>query len=233
MIKPARFEIQRYASIATIALIACLFFCLSLRSLFALEVEISKFEAVSTNDATDVVVTLAPLSVTEEVYLTLRAIEGTGGAVFLPGGHTSTNISQTSTLQIIGEQSSTVEGNMILEARVKEMVVASNIFTVVDASIITENKTIKTMPPEKKDKIRTKEEMITKSKAIEVARVAATTRGKMKIKEGAPITVELKDRDYIVTFGSNLPKGSLGSDYTAKVTLDAFTGAVKKILGAP
>lgn len=234
MNKAARFETQFYTSITIIISFARLLLCSYSTHLFAADVEISKFDAVSTNAATDVVVTLSPSSVTEEVCLNLRAIEGTGKAVFAPGGNTSTNISETTTLQLIGEQLSNVEDNMVLEARVKEMVVASNIFTVVDTDTRTAGKKSDTAVT-KKGKIKTQGKMITKSEATEIA--TAAIKGKMKIQEGAPITVELKGKDYIVTFGWIPPKGTkgpiLGPDYTAKVTLDAYTGSVKKILGAP
>lgn len=230
MIKTARFETQHHTSIASFVLFASLFFCSYSTRLFAVDIEISKFDAVSGNVSRDIVVFLDPSPVMEEekVCLSLRAIEGTGKAVFVPGRHTTTNITQTSILQITGDQLSSIEGNMILEAKVREAVVASNIFTVVDANMITEKKAVKPMAPATKDKVK-KEAMITKSRAIEIA--TAATKGKVAIQEGAPITVELKGQDYIVTFGWIPPKGIkgpvLGPDFSAKVTLDAFTGSVK------
>lgn len=178
--------------------------------LFAADVEMSKFDAVSTKVSTNIIVTVTPSpGMEKKVCLSLHTIEGIGGAVFLPGGHTSTNILQTKTLRIIGNQLSSVDSNMVLEAKVGETVVASNVFTVVD--------------------------MISESKAIEIA--IAAIKGKMKTQKGASITAELKGRDYIVTFGWTHPKGitkpMLAPSYTAKVTLDAFTGSVKQILGAP
>ena len=230
MIKPVKFETQRHTSIATIVLFACLFICSSSRCLFAVDIEISKFDIVSTNVSTNIIVTLVQSPGTEEVCLTLRSIKGMGGAVFLPGGRTSTNISQTSILRITGNKLSSIESNMVLEANVGKTIVASNIFTVVD--MISESKTVKTMAPAKKDKVKNQERMIAKSKAIEIARVAM--KGK-EMHEGAPITVELKGRDYIVTFGYIRPSpkeqpGWRGPSYTFKVVLDAFTGSVKQII---
>jgi len=233
MIKPVNFETPCHISMETIVLFVCLLFCSSLIHLYAADVEISKFDAVSTNISMNITVTLAP-SLVEEVSLNLRAIEGTGGVVFLPGGHTTTNILQTSTLQIIGDQLSSIRNNMVLEAKVGETVVASNIFTVIDADMIPESKVNDTAVA-KKGKIKTQGKMITKSEATEIA--ISAIRGKIKIQEGAPITVEFKGRDCIVTYGWIPPKGIkgpiLGPDYSAKVILDAYTGSVKKILGAP
>lgn len=243
MIKPRKTEIQRHTYkamisgrkllITNIVLFTCLLFCSYSTHLFAVDIEISKFDIVSTNVSTNIVVTLVPSPVTdEEVCLNLRSTDGMGGVVFMPGGHTTTNISQTTTLRIIGNQLSSMESNMVLEAKIGETIVASNIFTVVD--VVSESKATETMS-EKKDKVKTKEAMITKSKATEIATEAI--KGKMKIQEGAPITVELKGRDYIVTFGWIHPKGIKrpmpAPSYTAKVTLDAYTGSVKKMLGAP
>ena len=229
MIKSIRFETRHHASIAKA--FARMFLCLYSTPLFAVDVEISKFDAVPTNVLTDIIVVLAPSSVTnKEVYLNLRSLEGNGKAVFLPGNHTSTNVSETSTLQIIGKQLSSVEGNMVLEAKIKEMAVASNIFTVVATGMASEGRAIKPTVVMNKEKVEDKEEMITKSQAIEIARAAI--RGRVKTYEGAPITVELKDRDYIVTFGWLPPKGAkggpiMGPSYAARVTLDAYTGSVK------
>jgi len=100
--------------------------------------------------------------------------------------------------------------------------------------MITERNVIKTTVPAIKDKVK-KETMIKKSKATEIATEAI--KGKMKIQEGAPITVELKGRDYIITYGWIPPKGIKGPilspDYSAKVILDAYDGSVMKIIGAP
>ena len=42
--------------------------------------------------------------------------------------------------------------------------------------------------------------------------------------------MELLGGNYIVTFVNVLPPGMLGADYAARVTIDAKTGMVEKIL---
>lgn len=203
--------------VVRVILFACLFFCSYSTCLFAVDVEISKFDTVSANVSTNIIVTLEPYPVGgEEIYFYLRAIKGTGGAVFLPGGYTSINIPRPwlarstnvslLTLQIAGNQLSSLESNIVLEAKIGETVVAANVFTVVDP------------------------DMITRSQAIEIA--TAKIKGRVAIQEGAPIAVELKGRNYIVTFGYIRPDpkvapGWRGPSFSAKVTLDAYTGAVR------
>jgi hypothetical protein len=73
--------------------------------------------------------------------------------------------------------------------------------------------------------------MITKDRAIEIAERSIV--GKARRQEGSPITVELNDGAYIVTFVHQNPPGVKGADYDARVTVDAKTGDVKEILVGP
>jgi len=73
--------------------------------------------------------------------------------------------------------------------------------------------------------------MLTREESIEIARQAIA--GKVELQEGAPIEVEFRGKHYIVTFVHYTPPHMLGPDYDAKVTIDAESGAVIEILGAP
>ena len=194
--------------------------------LLASEVEISEFDTVGQNVSKEIVIFIDPVSAIEKVDLHLFATQGKGQAVFLPESHSSTSISQTSILRITGNEPSSVRSNMILEAKIGEVVLESNVFTVVESVPDAATPPIKT---------RDRDKMITRSQAIEVASVHL--KGKMQIQKNAPITIEQKGSDYIVTFGWIHPQGDrtlmFSPDYTAKVTLDAYTGAAKQILGAP
>lgn len=94
---------------------------------------------------------------------------------------------------------------MVLEARVGGVSLASNVFTVVT------------------------DPMISASQAIGIAHAAITNT--VDLQAGAPITAVLSAKTYVVTFWLELPPDTLGPDYSAKVTIDAFTGAVLFILG--
>jgi uncharacterized membrane protein YkoI len=73
--------------------------------------------------------------------------------------------------------------------------------------------------------------MIPKSAAIDIAKKAI--QGKAELQEDAPITVQLQKGRYVITFVHINPPGTLGPDYDARVTIDAKTGEVLDILGAP
>ena len=73
--------------------------------------------------------------------------------------------------------------------------------------------------------------MLTEEECIEIARHAIA--GKVDLQEGAPIKVERRDKKYIVTFVHNTPSHMLGPDYDARITIDAESGEVIEILGAP
>jgi hypothetical protein len=69
---------------------------------------------------------------------------------------------------------------------------------------------------------------IGEARAIEIARGAVA--GKVNLHEGEPVTVDVVEDTYVVTFEHVLPPGRLGPDYDAQVTLDRATGKVLKIL---
>lgn len=70
--------------------------------------------------------------------------------------------------------------------------------------------------------------MITQTEAIEIARKEIL--GKIEIEENAPVTAELENNQYIVTFGCNLPPDTLGPDYAARVTINAVSGKIMNVL---
>ncbi|OGN87557.1 MAG: hypothetical protein A2158_07355 [Chloroflexi bacterium RBG_13_46_14] len=70
--------------------------------------------------------------------------------------------------------------------------------------------------------------MITQDEAIGIAR--KEIEGKIEIEENAPITAELENNQYIVTFGCILPPDTLGPDYAARVTIDAISGKIVNVL---
>ena len=70
--------------------------------------------------------------------------------------------------------------------------------------------------------------MITQDKAIAIAKKAIA--GGIKTQESSPIEAELTDGQYIVTFVCIWPPETLGPDYSAKVTIDAYSGEVLEIL---
>lgn len=71
---------------------------------------------------------------------------------------------------------------------------------------------------------------ISRKRAIAAARKAI--RGKVSLPKGTPIDVQDEGAAVIVTFKTVLKPGTLGADYHARVTLDAKTGKVLKILGS-
>jgi len=72
-------------------------------------------------------------------------------------------------------------------------------------------------------------DVISETRAIELARAACA--GKAEIPAGVRPRVSLADGKYVVVFPADLPPGTRGADYHAKVTLDAKTGAVIEVLG--
>jgi hypothetical protein len=72
---------------------------------------------------------------------------------------------------------------------------------------------------------------IPRERAIDLTRRALA--GKVDLPPAAPVTVELRGDRYVVTFPIPPRPGVRGADYHARVTLDAATGAVLEILGAP
>ena len=73
--------------------------------------------------------------------------------------------------------------------------------------------------------------MISEAEAIEIARRAIV--GKVSLQEDAPIRVQRRRSRYTITFIHINAPGVRGPDYDARVTIDARTGEVYEILGAP
>jgi len=78
--------------------------------------------------------------------------------------------------------------------------------------------------------IEVTEQLIAENEAIELAKKACI--GRLEVPPDAPVVVELKDKVYIVTFKTQWPKGTLGGDYYARVSVDAASGEVLEILGS-
>jgi hypothetical protein len=78
---------------------------------------------------------------------------------------------------------------------------------------------------------KTQTKMLTESEAINIAK--RTIKGKAIPQDGSPITAELKDSTYVVTFVHINPPGVKGADYDARILLDATTGEVKQLLLGP
>ncbi len=72
------------------------------------------------------------------------------------------------------------------------------------------------------------EQVISETKAVELARAACA--GKAEIPAGTAARVVFDAGRCVVTFPTALAPGTRGSDYHAKVTLDARTGAVIEVL---
>lgn len=72
---------------------------------------------------------------------------------------------------------------------------------------------------------------ISEKKAIEIATTAVID--KAEILPSSTIQVESSHGKITVTFVRSNPPGTLAPDYDAQVTIDAATGAVLQILGAP
>ncbi len=81
------------------------------------------------------------------------------------------------------------------------------------------------------DDAQRKNFMISKSKAVEIARAAI--KGKINLQRGGTVDTELVKSDYIVQFRHVLPPGTAGGGTDAIVTLDAKTGSVSSVMGGP
>ena len=65
-----------------------------------------------------------------------------------------------------------------------------------------------------------------------IDKVFATLKGRIKVPEGAKIVIQEKGDQSVVIFENKLPKGTLGGDYSAKVTIDSKSGEILEILGS-
>ena len=82
-------------------------------------------------------------------------------------------------------------------------------------------------PPERRFQART---TLSEAEAIRIAKGAI---GELELQKGAPIEVNLRDGHYEVIFANVLPPPTFGSDFAAKVTIDASSGKVlDSIMGA-
>lgn len=72
-------------------------------------------------------------------------------------------------------------------------------------------------------------ETISDEQAVAAARAAVA--GTVEI-SGGPVSVSRRGDTVVVEFGCDLPPGTRGPDYDARVTLDAKTGTVREILGS-
>jgi len=70
--------------------------------------------------------------------------------------------------------------------------------------------------------------LITRTDAIRVAR-EEIGRTRIGLQKGAPVTVDLVDGIYIVTFKRVNPPGVRGPDFDARISIRADTGKVTKI----
>ena len=74
---------------------------------------------------------------------------------------------------------------------------------------------------------------ISPDRAVEIARQAI--QGHVILTTPENVSVERRGRSYLITFPIQLPTDAVvvGADYDARVTIDAYTGAVIEILGGP
>jgi len=72
--------------------------------------------------------------------------------------------------------------------------------------------------------------MLERVEALAIAEQAI--QGKMNEQRGAPVTIQLGEGRYIVTFGRVNPPGVRGPDYNVRVTIDAESGEVLELLVA-
>lgn len=172
-------------------------------------VAIETFAVVSTNASTNVVVTVTPSNMAEDVVIDLRCLQGSGEANFLPGGSTVTNIRQSTTLTVKGKSLSNVASNMIMEVKLGTNILATNIFTVVDTGKIG----------------------FVQARALAEQAIA----GIVQPEAGAPITVELIDdgTEYLVTFDNIQEEDVLKGEFSAQVRIGASAGNVLDIEGGP
>lgn len=183
--------------------IACCMVLTSMNTLNAqTNVAIDAFATVATNASMNVFVTLTPSNISEGVVVEMRCFQGIGEAVFLPSGCTSTNIQQSSMLTVKGSILSTMANNVVMEAKIGAIVLATNIFTVVDTNKIS----------------------------FAQARVIADQAivGAAEPEAGAPVTVELTrgNSEYLVTFGSSPVADVLKGDFCARVRIATVSGDV-------
>ena len=182
---------------------ACCIVLMSMETVNAqTNIAIESFASVATNASMNILVTLTPSNVTEDVVVEMRCLQGTGGAVFLPDGNTTTNIRQPSTLTIKGSILSNVASNMVMEAKIGTSVLAANIFTVIDTNKIS----------------------FAQARTIATQAIA----GKVETEAGAPITVEFTNgnTEYLVTFETIHEDGVLKGDFSARIRIGAVSGNV-------
>ena len=91
---------------------------------------IGAFDTILLNQTQDVSVTLAPNPPGITSVLQIVCLNGSGSAVFVPSGSTSSNITQSTTVKIKGVTASSAVSNMMLKAIMGSDVLASNVFTV-------------------------------------------------------------------------------------------------------
>ena len=99
---------------------------------------IGTFDTIPVNVTNDVSVTLAPNPPGITSVLQIVCLNGSGSAVFVPSGSTSSNITQSTTVKIKGVTVSSAVSNMMLKAMMGSDVLASNRFTVGPIIEITE-----------------------------------------------------------------------------------------------
>lgn len=172
-------------------------------------VTIEAFAVVSTNASTNVVVTVTPSNITEDVVIEMRCLQGSGEANFLPSGSMTTNIRQSTTLTVKGKTLSNIASNMMMEAKLGANVLATNIFTVIDTGKIG----------------------FAQARALAEQAIA----GIVQPEAGAPITVELTGggAEYLVTFENIYEEGVLKGAFSAQVRIGSSNGNVLGILGGP
>lgn len=111
---------------------------------------ISSFATVLVNATNDVSVTLSPNPPGITGVLQIACLSGSGSAAFIPGGSTSSNIAQSTTVKIKGLTASSVTNNMILKALLNSDVLASNVFTVIEPTVeLTVQKSLLTLKHDK------------------------------------------------------------------------------------
>ncbi|HMO52377.1 MAG TPA: PepSY domain-containing protein [Kiritimatiellia bacterium] len=168
------------------------------------EAHVIRFDSVSTNTAANIYVTITPESSTNAVVLEISTLSGVGNAVFMPSSTSNATIYASTNLLLQGVTVSSLTSNMMLTAKLGTNVLDNDIFTVVNI------------------------DMISPSQAIAIAQ--STIQDTVELDSGGAITAVLSGATYIVTFATVLPEDTLGPDYTAEVTIDAFTGEVVRVL---
>ena len=163
---------------------------------------IEAFAVITTNASTNILVTLTPSNVLDDIVVEMRCHQGSGEANFLPDGNTTTNIRHSTSVVIQGKILSSVASNMIMEAKLGTNILATNIFSVIDTGKIG----------------------FAQARAIAEQALA----GIIQPESGAPISVELTSggEEYLVTFENIYEEDVLKGDFAAQVRIGSSSGSI-------